>query len=638
MTSGTWTEPRRPVASGSFKGGATMREPSRRAMAATVAAMFMISVVSAAPAAALQDPAFPPATPASVGMSEEALAVLDETVRKYVERDMAVGAELLVIKDRQTVLHEAYGWRDREAGMPMERDTIFNIRSMTKPLTGAAAQMLIDDGLLALDDRAADHLPGFDNAASEGITIEQLLTHTSGLPLTTVQSTDQYASLESMADAAGEGGPQFEPGSKFWYSDTGTDTLGAVVEQVSGMLLSDFIRERLLEPLGMDDSYYPGDPADPRLERTASLYAGRFGEWVRFWGPDAEPFYPYAWGSQSLYATPRDYARFLAMWLDEGRSGALEVLSPEAVARMLTPESPMGSLGSDAPYPTLFPDLRVYHGQMAVLHVAGEPVDGQAPAGAAPEIIGYSGSDGTIAWAWPDRDLMILYFTQSRGGSTPIRLEDEIQRLLIEPAAGDTAELPVEYADLLGVYAASFGPFRDEPFEVLWRDGGLALDIPSQFIFPLVPIADENRWSLDGAPGAALDFARDELGAVTGLRIHQGGTVFDVPKGAPTEEAEIALRSEDVSAFLGRYREAGTEREVEVLLRDGRLALRVPETTEPLDFYPPDEDGFWRLRVSQAVGFEFVEADGAIASMVARGPGGESTFHRIDRDVSAEDG
>ncbi len=573
---------------------------------------------------------FPPATPESVGLSSEALAALADEVEGYVDRDMAVGAELLVIKDRQTVLHEAYGWRDREAGLPMERDTVFNIRSMTKPLTGAAAQALIDDGLLELDDRIAEYLPGFDNEASGAITIEQLLTHTSGLPLTTVQSTDQYGSLQELADAAGEGGPEFEPGSKFWYSDTGTDVLGAVVEQASGQPLSEYVGERLLGPLGMDDSYYPGEHEGTELDRTASLYVGRVGEWAPFWGPGAEPFYPYAWGSQSLYATPRDYARFLAMWLDGGMVGEQQVLSGEAVARMLTPDAPMGSLGSDAPYPTLYPDLRAYHGQMAVLHVAGDSVDALPPAGTPPEIVGYSGSDGTIAWAWPQRDLMILFFTQSRGGSSPIRLEAEIDRLLLDPPAGPLARATEAEADLLGVYTANFGPFRDEPFEILWRDGQLALDIPSQFIFPLDRGPEDERWALRGAPGAELDFALDEAGAVVGLRLHQGDAVFDVPKGTPEPSVEVALQPKDVGPFLGWYREAATGREVEVLLRDGRLAVRIPEAPEPLDFYPPDDDGIWRLRISQSVGFEFAAEDGVADSIVARGPGGETTFERFD--------
>jgi CubicO group peptidase (beta-lactamase class C family) len=580
---------------------------------------------------------FPEATPESQGLSSEALEALADVVQEYIDRDMAVGAELVVIKNRHTVLHEAFGWRDREAQIPMERDALFNIRSMTKPITGAAAQILIDEGKLALDDRVSDHLPGFDNDDSREITIEQLLTHRSGLPLSTLTETRQYESLKAMANATGEGGPEFEPGSKFWYSDAGTDVLGAIVEQASGSSLEDFVTSRLLQPLGMVDTYYAIDPDDSRLDRVASLYAGGLGNWNRFWGPVDEPFYPYAWGSQTLYSSPQSYARFLAMWMDDGLSGDTRILTPEAVARTLTPATPMSGLGTDAPYPTRFGGLTAYHGQMAVLHVDGDPVDGEPPPGAEPSILGYSGSDGTIAWAWPDRDLMILYFTQSRGGATVIRLEAEIERLLLDPPAGAGLEMPAEFAEYLGIYTANFGPFRNEPFEILWRDGSLALDIPSQFIFVLERVEQEERWTLRDAPGVEVSFARDEAGAVTDLRIDQGGDTIDLPRGEPEPEAEATLRPEDVEKYLGWFRDVETGGEVEVVLQAGRLALRTPEASEPLALFPPDDDGAWRLRMNPAVEIRFTEEDGEIVSYVARGPGGEATFTRMDPPAPGSD-
>ena len=87
---------------------------------------------------------------------------------------------------------------------------------------------------------------------------------------------------------------------------------------------------------------------------------------------------------------------------------------------------------------------------MAILHVEGDPVDGEPPPGARPSVLGYSGSDGTIAWAWPDRDLMILYFTQSRGGATPIRLEAESTQALIVQRMEAFDEAARHGADLAG--------------------------------------------------------------------------------------------------------------------------------------------------------------------------------------------
>jgi hypothetical protein len=324
--------------------------------------------------------------------------------------------------------------------------------------------------------------------------------------------------------------------------------------------------------------------------------------------------------------------------MDDGLSGATRILSPEAMARTLTPTAPMSGLGTDAPYPTRYPGLTAYHGQMAILHADGDPVDGEPSPGMEPSIVGYSGSDGTIAWAWPERDLMILYFTQSRGGATAIRLEAEIERLLLDPREGPVLEVPVGYAGYLGTYTADFGPFVKEPFEILWRDGNLALDIPSQFIFVLDRAGEEERWALREDPGVAISFARDEAGQVTDLRIHQGGDTIDVPKGVPEREAEVVLRPEDVERYLGWFRDAETGRDVEVVFQDGRLALRIPESTEPLGLFPPDADSAWRVRIQPSVEIRFTEEGGEIVSYVARGPGGEATFARMDPPAPGSDG
>ena len=368
------------------------------------------------------------ASPESQGLSNETVAELADTVRGYFDEELIAGAELVIIKNRRIVLHEVVGWKDRENEVPMEKNSVFNIRSMTKPITGAAIQILIDEGRLSLDSRAAEYIPGFDNEESRNITVEQLLSHMSGLPLSLIVSADQFETLFSLANETGVHGPEFEPGSKFWYSDAGTEVLGVIVEVVTGLPIDAYVTERILDPLNMNNSFYyhPATLNETRRVRIPALYVGGEGEWVKAWSSE-EPLYPFAFGSQSLYCTPVDYARFLAMWMDDGQVGKGRLLSPEAVSRTLTPVTKMSTLGSDAPYPTGFYDLEAYYGQMAILFSNGTAVEDEV------EVIGHSGSDGTYAWAWPEHDLMILYFTQSRGSMSGIKLESRIDELLIHP-------------------------------------------------------------------------------------------------------------------------------------------------------------------------------------------------------------
>ncbi|MCK4871667.1 MAG: beta-lactamase family protein [Phycisphaerales bacterium] len=577
---------------------------------------------------AYSDSAFPVDAPENQGVATKALDALAEVARLQVEKDHLVGAELLVIKNRRTVLHETFGYRDREDGLAWEENTICNIRSMTKTFTGAAAQLLIDRGELKLDDRVAQYIPGFDTDEAREITIDQIMSHRAGLPLSILTAIDEYPDLHMMANAVGERGPEFEPGSRFWYSDSGTDVLGAVVEVVSGQLLNEFIETNLLTPLGMADTFYVSDMTDPRVERIAGLYFGGVGAWSKGWEPGGEPFYPFAWGSQTLYSTPMDYAKFLAMWMDQGRVGEDQLLSREAVARTLEPISEMTSLGSDMRSPTFFPDLETYYGRMSQLWLPADAAEGETPV-----VIGHGGSDGTMAWVWPELDLMVLYFTQSRGSLSVLRIEEDIDRLLIHPdRVVRTAEVPDEYKPYLGTYVANFASFRDVEFTVLVHNGRLALDVPGQLVFDLHNPDDEGKWYFVMTDQVAVSFDTGEGGDVTGLKMYEAGQTFELPKGKAERKPEPMIDLAQVKEYVGTYLVEETGEHVQMLIHDGRLAVKTPDVMMPLDLYPPDESGLWSLRVNQSVKIRFDEDEnGQVVSFTAIMPDGtELVRTRVD--------
>ena len=550
-----------------------------------------------------KDLEFSYASPASQGMSNKSVAELAEIVQSYFDEELIVGAELVVIKNHKIVLHEVVGWRDRENEITMEKNSLFNIRSMTKPVTGAAIQKLIDEGRISLDSRAAEYIPGFDNEKSRNITVEQLLSHMSGLPLSLILSTDQYETLFSLANETGVYGPEFEPGSKFWYSDAGTEVLGVIVEVETGSSIDAYVTEKILEPLKMNDSFYYhlATLNDSRRDRIPALYLGGEAEWVRIWSSE-EPLYPFAFGSQSLYCTPVDYARFLAMWMDDGQVGEKQLLSPEAVNRTLTPVTKMSSLGSDMPYPTGFYDLEAYYGQMAILFAnstTGEPEV---------EVIGHSGSDGTYAWAWPEQDLMILYFTQSRGSTSGIKLESRIDELLIYPELAEiNARVRDQYANYLGGYTANFGPFRNTEFTVTVQNGRLAVDIPNQLVFELNEPDEEGLRRFKIMDMIAVSFNLDDGGNVTSMLLHESGYVNELTKGPPAQEEAYP---EDMERYVGEYQTEVPNITLRVVIVDGRLALDIPGQPVLLELYPPDDDGRWYMRVNPIVAISFNESGG----------------------------
>lgn len=360
---------------------------------------------------------FPPATPESQGIPAEVLARLDRTVGTFVEMGRVVGAELLVIKNRRTVLHEVHGWRDRDEERPMEKDTVFNLRSMAKPLLGTAARILIDEGELSLSTRVGDVLPAFDHDAAAEITVEHLLTHRSGLPDGhPAGRKEDYPDLRSVADYWGVHGPsEFRPGAGMLYSDPGFDVLGVLLAEVSGRPLEDLVTERVLAPLGMASTFAMTDAADPRKERISSDYVWRGGGWKRYWRRGDGPLAPFVRGSGTTwYGSPMDFARLLALWMDGGELDGERILSRAAVERGLEPVSPFE-------YDCAIPGAEVRYGEAWIVYIG----EAERRIG-----FGHSGSDGTYAWAFPEQDLMILYFTQSRGQKTRLVLERDFGALL----------------------------------------------------------------------------------------------------------------------------------------------------------------------------------------------------------------
>ena len=343
------------------------------------------------------------------GRLREAVAV----VEKWTAEQRIVGAVLLVIRDGKTVLHEAIGWSDRERRIPLQTDHILSMRSMTKPLVGTAALMLREAGKLALEDRVAQYLPSFDNPKSREISVFQLLTHTSGIKGEIYVGTggSAFRTLREAVDAVGQKGPDSPPATEYSYSDPGTSTLGALIAERSGMPAEVFIRTRILEPLEMKDSFLVDDPANPLRQRVAAAYRrDGTGSWVRYWDNTSSPVVTFFRASGGLYATARDYAYFMAAIAGRGSFGAVRLLSPESVALATQPHSAY----------VFPPDRRAKMDQFYGFNwfVYSDKFRAAEPPFSA-GIFFHGGSEGTLAWADPKHNLIIIYAAQSRFTDTP---------------------------------------------------------------------------------------------------------------------------------------------------------------------------------------------------------------------------
>lgn len=510
----------------------------------------LLLLVAIAGHAAAADP-FPRATPESQGVSSQSLAQLRDVIHGFVDKGDIVGGELLVIKNRRTLLHEAVGLSEVQGGKPLKPGTIYCIRSMTKPLAGAAVQILIDEGRLSLDDTAARYLPSFDNDKSRRITVRQLLTHTGGLPLSSLLGTNYRAlkSLRDVADITGANGPTIPPGSGFQYSDDGADTLGAIVAAITGRPAEEFIRQRVLEPLGMRDTFPLVSAAGSKLGRFTPAFAGSRGNWMRIWSPKDEPLFPYFLASQGMYSTASDYARFLALYLDHGRAGKTRVLSEDAVKRTLEP-------AILTRFPSGFAGLTTHYGQLMIDYI---DADRKLVA------FGHNGSDGTWAYAWPAQDLMVLFFTQSRGNEVGHDLEASIDRLLLGRSGAPTSPklTAATAAPYLGLYWLEQ---QQKPMIVVFERDRLALDIPWGGLIELNETDEENAWSLAPSPEVSVKFHREGNGPITAFDLRRRNPVtlrrFEPEAGLPSVDQVFERRPDkqraEKLAALGFIRLTGT--------------------------------------------------------------------------------
>ena len=254
-----------------------------------------------------------------------------------------IAGGVTVLASRDAVLDTSVvGKQDIAADKPMDERSIFWIASMTKPVTGVAIMMLEEQGKLDLDDPVAKYLPEFKQLKNaEGkevsVTIKQLMTHSAGLSELSSQEAAPLQTLEELTAIVARKPVQFEPGSKWQYSQTGINTAARIVEEIAGQNFSDFIQTKVFAPLKMvDTTFYLSKEQAARLAKSyRRSEAGELEEAqlsiLHGKSPTSTDRVPLANGG--LFSTAGDYARFCRMLLGGGTLDGQKILEPESVKR-----------------------------------------------------------------------------------------------------------------------------------------------------------------------------------------------------------------------------------------------------------------------------------------------------------------
>lgn len=374
-------------------------------------------------------------------MDKQRLARIDGLLNEMVEKKKAAGVNALVLQGGKEQYYGQAGYADREAGRPMRRDVIFRLFSMSKPVTAAAAMILVERGVIDLLDPVEKYLPGFRDpyyCTEDGVkpcdvpvALKDLLGMTSGLPY---GGTSGYAEIrmQELWDEVAKGQEEgretgtvdfanrmgrmplaFRPGQK-WLYGVSADVMGAVIEVASGMRFGDFLREEIFEPLGMKDTGFALPSS--KAERFAAAY--RVGpEGLTRWGgahlclfPDYDREPAFQSGGAGLLSTIDDYARFAQMLANGGQLDGVRILSPRTVRYMASNQL------TPAQQDTMLWDSLRGHGYGNFMRVVTQ--EGAAPSLAAQGEFGWDGWLGTYFAVDPADDLVLLFMIQRLDSGT----------------------------------------------------------------------------------------------------------------------------------------------------------------------------------------------------------------------------
>ncbi len=379
-------------------------------------------------------------SPEEVGFLSTRLKRLSDRLDEGVKNGEIPGAVVLIARNGKIVMFESFGFRDKDAKVPMTNDTIFRIASMTKPIVSVAAMMLVEEGRITLADPVSRYIPEFaetrvsvqkknaDGTVEWGLepqirpmTVHDLMRHTSGLTYGAAGTNpvkQSYVDMQVMsadqtnAEMAGKLAKlalAYQPGTTWEYSMS-TDVLGRVVEVASGMPLDKFIEERIAKPLKLGDTGFEVS-ADKKERGARPQKEGPKNEVPRI--PDVTFRATWKSGGGGMVSTAADYARFLQMFANGGQLDGVRLIGRKTIDLMTADHLPPDiQMGADMwRFEALEPSAR--NGQGFGLGFAVRNEQGRNALLGSPNDYYWGGAWGTYFWHDPRERMYVVYMMQS---------------------------------------------------------------------------------------------------------------------------------------------------------------------------------------------------------------------------------
>lgn len=387
-------------------------------------------------------------SPEEVGFSATRLKRLGDRINEGVKNNELPGAVVLIARNGKIVMHEAFGFRDKDAKVPMTVDSIFRIASMTKPIVTVGAMMLAEEGRLSLADPVSKYIPAFaetkvsvQTKKPDGtvelslepqfrrMTIHDLMRHTSGLTYGAIGSNpvkqsyidmkvmDANQTNAEMVEKLAKLALLYQPGTTWEYSMS-TDVLGRVIEVVSGMPLDKYLEDRVIKPLRMGDTGFEVSAdkkergAHPQKEGPKNVAPAI---------PDVAFKANWRSGGGGMVSTAADYGRFLQMFGNGGQMEGVRLISRKTIDLMTADHLPPDiKMGEDMrAFDALEPSRRL--GQGFGLGFAVRNDQGRSPLHGSPNDYYWGGAFGTYFWHDPRERMYVVFMMQSMTARLPYR-------------------------------------------------------------------------------------------------------------------------------------------------------------------------------------------------------------------------
>ena len=394
----------------------------------------------------------PTSSAEAVGLSSERLLRINSAMQRHIDAGDIQGAVTVVARRGKVVHFETHGMMDVDQGRAMEKDAIFRMASSTKPILAVAVMMLIEEGLIRPTDEVSKYLPEFTDTqvavlkdpadedispfsvrgddipehrlvpANRPITIQHLLTHTSGLSsgglgtaVTGRLPLDAETTLASLMPKYGAVPLDFQPGSRWSYSSgVGLNVVARIVEIVSNKPFDEFLRERIFEPLGMNDTYFNVPPE--KASRRVVIHGRDLPAWL---GRGPTKFFS---ASGGLLSTAGDYLRLEQMFANGGVLFGNRLLSPRSVEMMASNQ--IGDLYRG------FSRTQSGMGFGYTVAVVLDPItsNSRRSKGA----FGWGGAFGTMSWTDPKEELTAVIMLQQRFGPAQYDFGNAVRQAIID--------------------------------------------------------------------------------------------------------------------------------------------------------------------------------------------------------------